>query len=92
MKLEIIRSEDPAPAVIEVRGHLVGAAAGRLLTVCQSFGGRLPTLDLERLGSADMGGLDTLRRLGTRGFRLRGLSPEVELLLKNGSLRPRVST
>jgi hypothetical protein len=67
--------------VIHVAGELGGVAVAELKRVCRGTAGPL-ALDLANLRSSDADGVQFIRELITQGATLLGVTPYIELLVK----------
>jgi hypothetical protein len=71
--------------VLRLEGRLLADSVGELLTACgnaEGPQGRRVELDVAGLSFADVEGIETLRRLATRGLKVANASPFVAELLR----------
>jgi len=80
MVVRITKTNSDASTVLRVDGLLQAADVEALHRECHTAGGNV-TLELSELRSADSHGVEAIHELVSRGARLRGLSPYLELLL-----------
>jgi ABC-type transporter Mla MlaB component len=81
MSIRITRTSDAGGTVLQVDGQLCSENVAELTKERQSAEGAL-VLELSNLQSADPAGVDLLLELISLGAQIRGVSPYIELLLK----------
>ena len=81
MSLRITTTTDEAMNVVHIDGQLAGDGVAELGRECR-IAGRPLALDLSNLRWTDTKGLQLIKTLMDQGVRIRGVSPFVDLLLK----------
>jgi hypothetical protein len=82
MSVRIETASEDSQTIVRVAGRLAGPGVHELMRTCRSAGGQC-VLDLTGLRSADPDGIEAIRTLVRGVWKLRGVSPFIQLLLND---------
>jgi anti-anti-sigma regulatory factor len=82
MDVRIEKKSDGEGTVIQVAGELRGQGVAELERLCRESTGHL-SLDLSNLRAVEAKGVQLIRELSAKGVKLLGVTPYVDLLLKD---------